>query len=724
VDIAVTGLGAICAAGDDVPALWEAVQSGRTGLRPVARFDVSAFSGPIAGEVPGDPATRLPAAAALGDRVVDLALVAAREAWSDACVDESGVPTDRIAVVVGTSSGSLVADEITEAEEQVDPLGVAALKSWAHHRRIAVAVADALGAEGPRFTLSSACTSGNVALALAADLLDTGQSDLVLIGGADGMSRRKYAGFDALGAIAPGACAPFSDPVGMNLGEGAAFLVLEHAGERGARERARWLGSGMSADAFHPTAPDPRGRGVARAIRAALEEAGVPNHAVGWYDAHATGTELNDQAEWRGVVRAVGDHADHLPASGPKSFFGHTFGAAGALEAVLAVLALEHQAIPPTLQFTRARPGAPSDPVADEGARPAAVEVVVSHNAAFGGHNATVVLGRAERHARQVPSPRLVAIRGASVVGAGSDPWAMLDAGASAAEEDEGFPVGRVDLDLRRELRTADPREFDRQGALLAVACARALADGGLRVRGALREGAGLFVGHSRRAPTSQGNFQKSYDRGRVSALAFSRTVMNAGAGAVSRALSLRGPQAVMAMGPGSGLFAIGWAAVRLANHPDADCLVAAGADELDRTRRSLDPELDAAPRTRGSSFLGEGASAVVLAPDGPVRVASVAFAGSFSQAVRGTGTRTVGLFVSASGGPLGRALEADALDDLHVGLHLPSPAEVFGFGESWTAAAALAQAARLVRLGRFDSALVVAGHPEIGACAIRLEGK
>jgi 3-oxoacyl-[acyl-carrier-protein] synthase II len=169
----------------------------------VARFDVSAFSGLIAGEIPGDPATRLRPAAVTGDRVVDLALVAAREAWSDAGVDESGVPRDRIAVVVGTSSGSLAADEITEAKEQADPLGTAALKSWAHHRRIAVAVADALGAEGPRFTLSSACTSGNVALALAADLLDTGQSDLVLVGGADGMSRRKYAGFDALGAIAP-----------------------------------------------------------------------------------------------------------------------------------------------------------------------------------------------------------------------------------------------------------------------------------------------------------------------------------------------------------------------------------------------------------------------------------------------------------------------------------------------------------------------------------------
>jgi 3-oxoacyl-[acyl-carrier-protein] synthase II len=307
--IAVTGLGAVSSVGPDTAALVRAIAEGRSGIGPVTRFDASFVADAVAGEVPN-----------IGDDepCTGFAARAAAEAWRDAGLDGAR----RVAVVAGTSSGPNQSEEALDTLEDQDPAAAARIKRAARHLAVAVAAGDAVGAEGPRITVSTACASGLSALALAMDLLRAGRFDAVIAGGAEGLSARRMAGFAALGALSRGPCAPFSEPVGMTLGEGAAFVVLERAGDarrRGARIRGYLLGSGSSCDALHPTAPDPRGDGVARGIVAALSDAVVAASAVDWISAHATGTEANDSAEWLAFQRASSGTASARP--GPWSWW-------------------------------------------------------------------------------------------------------------------------------------------------------------------------------------------------------------------------------------------------------------------------------------------------------------------------------------------------------------------------------------------------------------------
>ncbi|MCB9698784.1 MAG: hypothetical protein H6738_18530 [Alphaproteobacteria bacterium] len=711
--VAITGVGAICGCGDGFAALEEALLHGRTGLRPVRRLDVSFAPGDVAGEVEEDLEPDV-------ERCHALAIRTAREAWTLA-----GAPSGRLVLVVGTSAAAHGAEDLTEDEERADPVAAAVRKAGVTHNAVADAVAAALGLDVPRITCTSACTSGNVALAVAHDLIRDGEADVVLVGGADALSVRRYAGFAALGAVAPGACAPFSEPMGMNLGEGACFLVLEPA--RAARDRAlaTLLGWGASTDGHHATAPDPTGAGLARALRAALDQGGLRPDEVDWYDAHATGTELNDAAEWRAVEAVFGDGGGGVAISAPKSFLGHCFGAAGTLEAAAGLVALAHQAVPPTLGFRGPRATGPSDPIPDPVARPRAVRAVLSNNSAFGGANTAVLLAGPER-ASPARSSRSVHVHATGAVGAHGERElvALLREGRPLAEG-----VARAVARPSRATRV-DVRRLDPVSAFWTLAAARALGEG--TTRGDAGDRVAQVGGTSRRAYTAAHGFRRSWETrgpGGVSTQAFSRTVMNAPLGDAAELLGLRGPQELWATGVGAGLWAVARAA-ELVRSGVAERAVAGGFDECEPHRTCLDPEHPYEPRAMDGAFWGEGAAVVVLgsAPS-EVRVAAKALAVDVETAVTEVLGRSGAVPRAVFGtdlGPAGRALTRERADRLGAAC-FDSPSRVLGASEGATSAFALLWAvAELPELDRSADgvrrALLWATDPRAGAMALVLE--
>lgn len=558
--VVVSGVGATSALGVGVAALREAIFAGRDGIAPVTRFDVSPFAPVHLGGCVREPGSCEAWAAA-----------AALEAWRDAEAEALGVAPERVAVVAGT----------TEGEEGRIP-------------GVARAVALAVGARGPQWTVSTACTSSANAIGLGCDLLERGEADLVVAGGAERLVAEMYAGFFRLGVLAVQPCAPFGETRGTTLGEGAGFVVLERFE---LRERRGWgfvNGYGLASDAWHETSPEPRGEGIARAMRGALSDAGLAPEAVGYVNAHATGTAANDDAEWRGIQKALGHP---VPISGSKSFLGHAQGAAGVLELLATLVCMREGTIPPTLRVGRGRPSGPPDPVAGEAPRPAAIDHALSNSAAFGGANAVLCVGRA-------PSERADLGREVRVVGLG-----LVETAPGEARDEAALAALAEGVDLR----STDP------SARLALAASiAALRDAGLRVKGALRDRAGIFAGSTRVSPASALEYRESIERGglgRVSVAAFARLVLHAPAGAVSRLVSLRGPTTTLCDEAVAGLLAFAYAADHLARRDDADVLLAVGFDE-----RPTDAALEegaaclvlsategAGPRVRGTATAGAG---------------------------------------------------------------------------------------------------------------------
>jgi 3-oxoacyl-[acyl-carrier-protein] synthase II len=554
--VVVTGMGAASALGTGIEEHRAALWAGRDGFRAVTRFDTKSMHATLGatwrgwdGRVQPMPSRELDlAATATPFPLHELALVAAREAWSNANVACDPL---RVALVFGTCFGHGYTDFSAVADR----------------------IASALEISGPRITISTACSSSTNAIGLARDLLRSGHADVVIAGGADSLLREAFAGFSALGVLNEGPCAPFSEPVGTTLGEGAAFFVLERASDavrRGASTWATICGYGLSADAFHETTPDPSGEGVARAIRGALLDAGWNARDVDYVNAHATGTANNDRIEWQAIEREL-SKGGHAPlVSGSKGHLGHTQGAAGALELVLALLCQREGRVPPTLHFRGAREGCPADPIAQSEPRVASVARALKLSAAFGGANAVLAYARdAIAPALRMRAPVVVS-GGAAVGSAGA--FRMTDSLARSSGA-----CGAIDL----HALGVDPRKLDRSARFLTAAAALAIS------RDARRdeiERTGLFVAGTRMPPESSKRCTESIRARGVagtSASAFARMSVNAPAGACAQSLGLLGPTTTISMGEGSGLLAIVLAAEWLAWREDGKRIVAGAVDEL-----------------------------------------------------------------------------------------------------------------------------------------------
>lgn len=403
---AVTGIGLVTSAGVGTGATWRTVSEAVTAPSVLRRPELN--------ELPCDfmyTITGLDTKVVLGvathrlmDRFSQLAVIAAREAVADAGLDPSVWDSGRVAVVIGSAHGGLPFYDEQHAtlagrgarrvSPKLAPLTVV--------NGAASSVATDLGARGPSQAVSTACSSGTVAIGTAHQMLRTGACDIVIAGGAESVcSRLLIASACQLKAVSTrrddpeAACRPFdTHRDGFVVGEGAGLLVLErpeHARARGATVRARIAGYGASSDAYSAVAPDPEGLGIERALRTALADAGVDGADVGHVNAHGTSTVANDLIEGTMLRRVLGDHP---LVTSTKAMTGHTLGAAGGIETALTVLALQYQLVPPTVNLDAPDPAIPIDVVSKE-ARPGVFDVAVKTSLGFGGHNAALVLTRA-----------------------------------------------------------------------------------------------------------------------------------------------------------------------------------------------------------------------------------------------------------------------------------------------------------------------------------------
>jgi len=392
--VVVTGLGVVSPYGLGCARFWAGLTAGRCAIGPITLFETDGFRSRIAAEVPPDAAVRR--ASRRRSRADRFAIAAADEAVRDAGLRPAELRP--AAVVVGGIGGGMLEAEAwywrREREGFDDPLMRRALLSILPHAH-AELLARRYRTTGPKETVVLACSSGGAALGLAADLIAAGLAPVALAGGVDALTRICFMGFNALKLLDPEPCRPFAkDRRGMSLGEGTGFVVLEdaaHARSRGVSPYAELLGCGLTTDAYHLTAPHPDAEGSVRAMVEALERGRVPAAAVGYVNAHGTGTIQNDQMEAL-ALRKVFD-PDAVLVSANKSLIGHTMAAAGAREGIATIPTLVHGLIPPTANLVEPEPDIPSDCVPAT-ARRAAVEYAISNSFGFAGQNLSLLFRR------------------------------------------------------------------------------------------------------------------------------------------------------------------------------------------------------------------------------------------------------------------------------------------------------------------------------------------
>ncbi len=646
--IAITGLGAITPLGLTCQSTWDNCIAGRCGISTVKAWDTSNYKTNFAGEISDfNPLNHFsPEKARRLDRCNQLAIVAAREAVTDAGLHTDSIDTSRIGISVGTSLGGMISgqmyDRLLLTKEIRKP-------SYTYQYPIYVTLnemTEAFGFLGPRSVISTACTASTIAIGQATEMIRSGKADCVLAGGVDPLAEFSFAGFNSMQNVSSQPCAPFSEPIGLNTGEGAAMLILERmdlALQRGATVYAELLGYALSADAFHQTSPDPSGRSQQRLLSEALTAGGVTKEEVDYINAHGTGTTGNDVTESRALEVFFGDTIAHIPVSSTKGALGHSLGATGAVEAVLTALAVHHGQLPPTVNFTSPRKGCALNYLPNT-SQSKKVSVAVSQNFAFGGNNAALVFGHSERTATVQPKEyraQQVVVTGLGLItpiGCGKDAFlASMQAGISGIGKIKRFTatgkakIGAVleSFDPRTYSR-AQTRKMDRLGQFTVCAAELACKDADIRVTRELSERMGLVLGSTLGPIESCKKFHREPALGiphKANPSVFPNTVCNAAGGLAAIHLRLKGPNVMVMVGDASGLSAISYG-YELIKNGAADVLICGGVEQLEPcsldgydAARLISPHRGKGGAEQSGPFgkssngmvLGEGAGFVVL---------------------------------------------------------------------------------------------------------------
>jgi 3-oxoacyl-[acyl-carrier-protein] synthase II len=405
-DVVVTGLGATTPLGGDVDSTWDGLLESRSGVRLLDAEWVEKYDLPvkIAAPLAVEPTEVLPRVEARRlDRVEQVAMIAARQAWQDAGFGDDGVEPERLGVVIGTGVGGagtlLGMDDLLEEHglRKVSPLTVPMLMPNGPAAYVGLELKARAGVHAP----VSACASGAEAIAWAWRMIRAGEADVVVAGGAEAcIAAITMAGFAQSRTMSTrnddpaGASRPWDvQRDGFVLGEGAGCIVLERAdfaAARGARVYARMAGAGTSSDAYHITAPDPEGNGQARAMTMALRTGDIDPSRVGHVNAHATSTPVGDVTETVAVRKAIGEHP---VLTAPKSVTGHMLGAAGAVESIATILSVQNGVIPPTMNLEEVDPGVLLDIVTGE-PRKLDIDVALNDSFGFGGHNVSLAFAK------------------------------------------------------------------------------------------------------------------------------------------------------------------------------------------------------------------------------------------------------------------------------------------------------------------------------------------
>ena len=615
--IVVTGMGVIASTATGVPAFARALRAGVRGMAPVTLFDVSDQKSKVGAEVKDfDPRAVLPVALrGTGSRSDALGIVAADEA-----VRSAGLSREALrgaGIVVGGTTGGMLETEEFFAAVAADPSKQVPLAQLLSHPLSAPAdhIAHALSLGGPRRTVCTACSSSANAIAIGSDMLRRGECNVAIVGGTDALCRLTYTGFNALGAMDADLTRPFhAKRGGLNLGEGAAFLVIERLEEALARKAtilAEVLGVGIVSEAHHITNPQSTGEGAARAMNLALSDAGLTAADVQYINAHGTGTSLNDAMEAPAIRTVLGEHADRVYVSSTKSLVGHTLGAAGAIEAVTCLIAMEQGFIPPTAGLTEIDPKCQLRHV-PEASIEARVDVCLSFSFGFGGTDSVVCLGRLpERDAVRTRShERVVVVTGlGATIATGTGNEAIDRAmtrvpGPSPADAPTLGAVGE-------KLDPTKARRLNRFGRMATDSASQALTDASFTVTDATRVGASIGTGWGS-LDESAAFMRRVVEKGaRLAPPAdFPNLVLSAAVGHLSIYHGFRGPTLTA-----SALFVSGEQAILLAAEEivsrRADAMAAGGAEEANSVvlglisrRTSADhSDFARAPRAEGAAF-------------------------------------------------------------------------------------------------------------------------
>ena len=406
--VVVTGLGIVSPLGNDLASNWDGIVNGRSGIGMVEGFDASTYPTRIAGEIRDFDITRWvnPKDAKKMDPFIHYGVAAALMAIGDAGLEVTEANAERIGAIIGSGIGGIWGIEETAVKLHVG--GVRKISPFYIPSTIINMLPGQVslitGIKGPNFSAVSACATANHSIGMAMRMIQYGDADVMIAGGAErGSSPTSMGGFCAMKAMSTRndeparASRPWdSERDGFVLGDGAGILILEeyeHARARGARIYCELVGFGASSDAFHMTAPSENGDGPARCMAMAFKDAGINADEVGYLNAHGTSTPLGDLAETLAIKRALGDHAYRTMVSSTKSMTGHLLGAAGGVEAIYTIKALETGIIPPTINLDHPSEGCDLDYVAHV-AREAKVDIALSNSFGFGGTNGTLIFRR------------------------------------------------------------------------------------------------------------------------------------------------------------------------------------------------------------------------------------------------------------------------------------------------------------------------------------------
>jgi 3-oxoacyl-[acyl-carrier-protein] synthase II len=407
--VAVTGMGVVSSVGTGVPAFWSALTAGVSGAGPITLFDSAGFGTTFACEVKNFDSSAVvdPKEARRMERFTQFGLVAASEALHDAGIAAGAAEAARMGVIVGSGIGGMQVFEdqcrtfIEKGPRRISPFFVPMMIPDITSGQISIL----FGLRGPNFAIVSACATAGHCIHVAMRLIQSGEADVMVAGGTEAaITHMGVGGFNAARALSTRndepqrASRPFDrDRDGFVIGEGAGILILEeleHARRRGARIHAELLGAGASGDAYHVTAPHPEGVGARQAMLAALKEASIATEELDYINAHGTSTDVGDPAECMAIRSVIGAHADKLAVSATKSMTGHCLGAAGAIEAIVCIMAAKDDLIPPTINLENQDPACNVYCVPNHAER-RTVRVAMSNSFGFGGHNSALVFAKA-----------------------------------------------------------------------------------------------------------------------------------------------------------------------------------------------------------------------------------------------------------------------------------------------------------------------------------------
>jgi 3-oxoacyl-(acyl-carrier-protein) synthase len=573
----ITGLGIVTAAGFGVDEVWRSIAHGESGLKPLTLFESPRYGQILTGEIRRDLSEL--GAPLRGSRSDRLGWLAARDAITSSKIDLQNYG-DRAGVLLGSSVGGSFDSErfLTNLIKR----GRMRARPTRFHECVSAVdlIADEFRLFGPSMALATACSSSALAIATAAELIMSGEADVMLAGGADSLSRMTWGGFHSLLLVDAAGCRPFdAQRAGMSLGEGGAVLVLEAeetARQRGANILARLTGWGTSCDAHHATAPHPEGTGALAAMESALRRAGLTSSAIDYINAHGTGTRDNDLAESKALKRLFGDRIP--PVSSTKRFFGHALAASGAIEAVVCVEALRRQEVPPNPGFNTLDPAIGIEPITSLQRR--SLTHIMSNSFGFGGNNAVLILSRAEtspltRPAQMSPA----AVTGISVIGPGKP---------SLHDIEPPLPPGKV---LAHDCGTLDttmlsPTQRRRTSRLIHMALIAARRSHNPNPAQRLAVAIGTGMGCLDSAATFLEN-QISKDEREPMPAQFPSSVHNAPSGQVAMDLGARALNSAPTVGEISFECAL-WQAMSQLAMNEADCALAGAVDELNKYGMSI----------------------------------------------------------------------------------------------------------------------------------------